>query len=203
VTERVGEEDPDLAIFSEMLCENGRDIGSFLFSGLGLQTSQKAPTMTCTGMPLRYSLLQFWTVSVFFKAGDIDVNHSTNLTGSDGSMCGHMLFDDFEETTFFDANEQFELLLISGGGSTLLEGEPRTPESDDEQFKWLLFSAAGPMLPGVNPIEPKSYLGYYTVMVIEWIGLGVAERRGVGRIERDALQRSFAPGPVWKEILLC
>ena len=42
---------------------------------------------------------------------------------------------------------------------------------------------------------------YYRILVLEW-GSGVAERRGVGEIEMRAIDRSFHPGPIWKEILL-
>lgn len=201
--ERVWEEDPDLAFCSDMMCENGRGISSFLFSRLGLSTSRKEPAISYLGPPLRYPILQFWTVSVFFEASNFDVfDQSTNLTGSDGTLCGDVKFDGFEETTFFDENTQFELLLISGGGSTGPEGEPSTPTSDGGQFEWLLFSGDGPLLPGTNPTEPKSYLEYFNAMVIEWMESGVAERRGSGRVEKDAIMKSLAPGPVWKEILL-
>ncbi|KAK4182247.1 heterokaryon incompatibility protein-domain-containing protein [Podospora australis] len=41
----------------------------------------------------------------------------------------------------------------------------------------------------------------YYVMLLEWKD-GVAERRGMGSIEKDSVSRSLSPGPVWKEILL-
>ncbi|KAK0726134.1 heterokaryon incompatibility protein-domain-containing protein [Lasiosphaeris hirsuta] len=41
----------------------------------------------------------------------------------------------------------------------------------------------------------------YYAMIIEWNN-GVAERRGLGVIEHDAVRQSFSPGPVWKEIVL-
>ncbi|KAK0638588.1 hypothetical protein B0T16DRAFT_462354 [Cercophora newfieldiana] len=203
MAERVWEEDSDTAIFNDIVRDNGRGISSFLFSGLGLSTSQKEPTFTYNGPSLSYPLLQFWTASVFLKVSDVDVfNQSADLTGSDGAVCGHVLFDGYEETTFFDDNEQFELLLICGGGSILPEGEPSTPNSDTEEFEWYIFSGGGAMLPGGDPSKPKSYLEYYRVIVIEWMASGVAERRGIGRIGKEAVAKSFAPGPVWEEILL-
>ncbi|KAK0627595.1 hypothetical protein B0T14DRAFT_139751 [Immersiella caudata] len=41
----------------------------------------------------------------------------------------------------------------------------------------------------------------YHVMLLEWSD-GIAERRGIGIIEQDAIQHSLDPGPVWKEIVL-
>ena len=41
----------------------------------------------------------------------------------------------------------------------------------------------------------------YNIMLLEWNG-GLAERRGIGTIDQSAIDMSFSPGPVWKEILL-
>ncbi|CAM1507782.1 Fc.00g046300.m01.CDS01 [Cosmosporella sp. VM-42] len=62
-----------------------------------------------------YPLLQFWTVSVFFKLDETDVFRATSkLVGRDGSHCGDVTLDGYEETTFFDSQEPFEFILISG-----------------------------------------------------------------------------------------
>lgn len=42
---------------------------------------------------------------------------------------------------------------------------------------------------------------YYWVMLIEWDN-GIAERRGIGQIYKTAAEKSFPPGPVWKQIVL-
>jgi len=42
---------------------------------------------------------------------------------------------------------------------------------------------------------------YYNVMLLEW-SKGVAERRGIGTLEKLAIARSLLPGPAWKEIFL-
>jgi len=42
---------------------------------------------------------------------------------------------------------------------------------------------------------------WYNVMLLEWVD-GVAERRGIGDLSKDAVHLSLDPGPVWKEILL-
>lgn len=41
----------------------------------------------------------------------------------------------------------------------------------------------------------------YNVMLLEWVD-GVAERRGLGHLSKDAVHLSLDPGPIWKEILL-
>jgi hypothetical protein len=41
----------------------------------------------------------------------------------------------------------------------------------------------------------------YNVMLLEWNG-GIAERRGIGIMYKEAVERSFTPGPLWKEIFL-
>lgn len=41
----------------------------------------------------------------------------------------------------------------------------------------------------------------YFVMLILW-KKGIAERRGLGQIRQCAIEHSFPPGPVWKEIVL-
>lgn len=41
----------------------------------------------------------------------------------------------------------------------------------------------------------------YWVMLIEWND-HVAERRGLGKIDKSAIDRSWAPGPTWKEFIL-
>jgi hypothetical protein len=41
----------------------------------------------------------------------------------------------------------------------------------------------------------------YNVILLEW-NEGIAERRGFGIIDKEAVERSFAPGPLWKEIFL-
>lgn len=58
----------------------------------------------------------------------------------------------------------------------------------------------------VEPIEiillsELTVLDSYDVLLLEWKG-GLAERRGIGTISKSAIENSFSPGPLWKEILL-
>lgn len=41
----------------------------------------------------------------------------------------------------------------------------------------------------------------YNIMMLEWAD-GIAERRGIGYIQKTSIRRSCFPGPIWKEILL-
>jgi hypothetical protein len=135
-----------------------------------LLAGQQLPYAPTSRHPqLQYPLLQFWTTAVYLKLSNVDVfSQSANLVGSDGAVCGQVQFNGYEETTFFDDNEQFEFILIS------------------KNTGWDLIEA----------------------VLVEWVEAGVAERRGIARIEngytnsRKVLIQSFAPGPVWKEVAL-
>jgi hypothetical protein len=48
-----------------------------------------------------------------------------------------------------------------------------------------------------NPAKHEKYF----VMLLEWNGQ-IAERRGLGVIDKSAILQSFPPGPQWKEIVL-
>ncbi|RGP81170.1 hypothetical protein FLONG3_707 [Fusarium longipes] len=61
-----------------------------------------------------YPLLQFWTVSLFYNIRDVDVFEGTaHLTDSNQEKCGRVYLDGFEETTFFDSRDPFEIILLS------------------------------------------------------------------------------------------
>ena len=128
---------------------------------LSITTIRSAPTehISFTSSPPNYPVLQFWTVSIFYKLGEIDVFMAEgHLIGKDGSDCGQILLDGFEETMLFDSQDPLEIILLSG----------------------------------LSPIN---------VMLIEWNG-GIAERRGIGKLEPWAVDKGFYAGPVWKEIVL-
>jgi hypothetical protein len=51
--------------------------------------------------------------------------------------------------------------------------------------------------------EESYKIDQYRVMLIEWFEDGLAaERRGIGSIQTDMLGEGFAPGSVWKEVIL-
>ncbi|RSL81215.1 hypothetical protein CEP52_017245 [Fusarium oligoseptatum] len=126
-----------------------------------------------------YHILQFWTVSVFYTISDICVFDAVaDLVDCNGAKCGSVRLDGFEETTYFESQTCFEVILLSESG-LILDYPP------DSRF-----------MPSYFP-DSK----YFLVLLLEWRG-GLAERRGFGHIARGAMMNSLTPGPVWKEILL-
>lgn len=156
---------------------DGRVVPEGLFTGQTMPTQQVSFSRTPPGYPV----LQFWTLSMFCRISDVDVFMATAcLTDSNHKKCGVVWLDGFEETTFFQIQSQFEIILISEGSWGM--GLPKF-EIDSQAYqvadKW----------------------GYYHVMLLEWQG-GIAERRGVGLLCQGAVNYSLDPGPVWKEIFL-
>ncbi|KAH6699737.1 heterokaryon incompatibility protein-domain-containing protein [Leptodontidium sp. MPI-SDFR-AT-0119] len=130
-----------------------------------------------------YPILQFWTLAVYFTISDFAVlSASASVQDKFGTPCGHIDMDGFEETTFFETSSPLELILLSDGDY------PRSHR---------MFGDMGNLNFPANSDE----LPCYNVLLLEWIG-GIAERRGLGVIHQNAVERSFTPGPVWKEIFL-
>ncbi|KAF4995571.1 hypothetical protein FDECE_12770 [Fusarium decemcellulare] len=130
-----------------------------------------------------YPLLQFWTMSLFYGISDIDVFMATGyLTDGNNTKCGFVWLDGFEETTFFESQGAFEIILLSEAFS-----HPLYP---DKKREWLF----------AYPLAPNQWK-YYNVLLLEWQG-GIAERRGFGLLHQGAVDFSLAPGPTWKEIFL-
>ncbi|EEU33838.1 uncharacterized protein NECHADRAFT_89098 [Fusarium vanettenii 77-13-4] len=151
------------------------------YTPAGLNTSRTAPSETILfsrDVPA-YHILQFWTISTFYRISNIDVFHATgHLIDSNGASCGFVWLDGFEDTRFFEAQRDFEVILLSD----TLNGV------DQEPTRYSLSS-----YPHIK--------GAFNVLVLEWQG-GLAERRGFGCLIQEAINNSLAPGPVWKEILL-
>jgi hypothetical protein len=128
-----------------------------------------------------YPLLQFWTLSVFFRLGVPGLRTETvqaPLLGSELTECGSVFLDGFHESNFFGDQCPYELLVLSESRIDLVKYRI-------DIFKSRLFET----------------WDFYNVMLIEW-KMGVAERRGLGSLRKSALGQTFAPGPVFKEILL-
>ena len=122
-----------------------------------------------------YTLLQFYTMAVFLKLGDLDVfNPQAELVGKDGKSYGRVFLDGFEETTFFESEHPLEVILLSES-----YGFHRLRGFDRDEVLW----------------------SFYTVMVLEW-DHGLAERRGIGLLRKEAIHQSYLPGPLWKQIVL-
>ncbi|KAI9166333.1 FAD-binding monooxygenase-like protein 5 [Paramyrothecium foliicola] len=124
-----------------------------------------------------YPMLQFWSLVVFFKITRMDVFKARGvLEDRFGRACGLLYIDGYEEMNSLQEAEPLELVLLSEG--------IQEPGIDD-------------LWGGEAPLDSRCY----HVLHLEWKE-GVAERRGIGELWPNAITRSFAPGPVWKEIIL-
>lgn len=130
-----------------------------------------------------YPILQFWTLSLFYRICDIDVFRATGyLEDSNSKKCGFVCLDGFEETEFFESRSSFEIILLSA-----------TSKSRFLKSSGIEWQDQYPPVVG--------QLKYYHIMILEW-HCGIAERRGFGLIHQGAVEFSLAPGPSWKEIFL-
>ncbi|KAK3374788.1 hypothetical protein B0H63DRAFT_502898 [Podospora didyma] len=126
-----------------------------------------------------YPLLQFWTLALFFSLHYVESHvPSASVHDRAGVKCGDVFLDGFEESKLFDQEGLFEFILLS--------------QSDSDLPQFLHLSTA-----------VKDWK-WYNVMLIEWKEGGIAERRGIGTIVKEAILpgASYEPGPVWKEIIL-
>ncbi|KAI0470009.1 heterokaryon incompatibility protein-domain-containing protein [Xylariaceae sp. FL0804] len=177
------------------VCQSGLDKANKakqLFGSL-CDTSHTEPTKWSPDTLARrsYAMLCFWTVSASFKTRKIDRDTADQLMWSyglywtptayelvneTGNNCGFVTVDD-RDTTMED-RENIEMILLSESPQKSRgvgsSSETQTPESSGRYF-WALF--------------------------VEWDD-GVAERRGIGKIPRDALTSVLEPGVVWKQIML-
>ena len=125
-----------------------------------------------------YHMLQFWTLSAHFRLGDIEAfKAQADIVDRNGTKCGWLWMDGFEDDEFFQTGLGYEFILLSDG----------------EYKKCTACEYKDPHQNGFS--KP------YYAMVLEWKG-GVAERRGFGVLCRFGIDRSLSPGPSWKEILL-
>ncbi|KAH6959507.1 heterokaryon incompatibility protein-domain-containing protein [Fusarium avenaceum] len=149
-----------------------------------LNTKRTMPTEQVTfSRPVpTYPLLQFWTLSLFYRIFDINVFSGTAyLEDSKKARCGFVYLDGFEETTFFESQGPFEVILLS---------EARSQQMSHHDFKWR----------DPYPLAAGQW-EFYNVLLLEWQG-GIAERRGFGLLHQGAIEFSLASGPSWKEIFL-
>lgn len=131
-----------------------------------------------------YPILQFWTLAVYFTISNIQVFEALAfIKDRFGSQCGIIELDGFEESTFFETSGPLEFIVLSERETDL------TFMTDWDKGDDLAYPAV------------SSVWKYYNILLLEWDG-GIAERRGIGVIYKKAVERSFNPGPVWKEIFL-
>ncbi|KAF5233899.1 hypothetical protein FANTH_12406 [Fusarium anthophilum] len=130
-----------------------------------------------------YPMLQFWTLSLFYRIFDIDIFRATGyLQDSNNKKCGFVFLDGFEEMELFESHSSFEIILLS---------EAYMPQYlDYSRVQWQ----------DPYPVASGQWK-YYHIMILEWHG-GIAERRGFGLLHQGAVEFSLAPGPSWKEIFL-
>ncbi|KAK3996584.1 heterokaryon incompatibility protein-domain-containing protein [Cladorrhinum sp. PSN332] len=144
----------------------------------------------------RYPKLAFWTLLVFLGLGSVDFKSNGEITDENGRVCGHVLLDGHDDTDFFEhhgilGKPALQLILLSF----------------DHNWSYPLFQYDKPTIHGDYNLDEE---GAFLVMCIERLkgsdargkSLHYAERRGVGLIAKRAVAHSFAPGPVWEQIIL-
>jgi hypothetical protein len=129
-----------------------------------------------------YPMLQFWTMAGFYTvsesppdSGRVSVEHQCfDVYDVRRRFCGFLLTD--SARVDIPSYHMIELAILASHDEGM-----NTSRFDKKQV-------------GQNG-------GLYWALQIEW-DKGVAERRGICQIYRDALEWSFKPGPVWKEVVL-
>jgi hypothetical protein len=128
-----------------------------------------------------YPLLQFWTLAVYLSISDVQVFDALAVIRDRfGKRCGQIWMDGFEESTFFEMKSPLEFILLSEREK---EWNFRADSDIEETY------------------QSRETSRKYNIMLLEW-NEGIAERRGLGIMYKEAVERSFAPGPLWKEIFL-
>ncbi|KAH8821378.1 heterokaryon incompatibility protein-domain-containing protein [Xylogone sp. PMI_703] len=131
-----------------------------------------------------YPMLQFWTLAVYYALVDIDEFKGTGyVVDRNQNICGMVWLDNFEESVSFQQPEPFNVILLS--------------EASEFSLSKYLKDRGGKHYPKANTLQWR----YYNILLLEWQD-GIAERRGIGRIFHGAIENSFDPGPIWKEIFL-
>ncbi|KAI0402350.1 heterokaryon incompatibility protein-domain-containing protein [Xylaria palmicola] len=135
----------------------------------------------------QYAMLQFWTVSASFALRKVAQEEGEKLMwsyglywtpttyellGKDGANCGFVTLDDAASMSEDGKSAEFILLSLSAEKS---QGAINKLTDSGGRFFW--------------------------VLMIDW-AKGVAERKGIGKIQRDALACALEPGVAWKEIVL-
>ncbi|KAI1269547.1 heterokaryon incompatibility protein-domain-containing protein [Xylariaceae sp. FL1019] len=157
-------------------------------------THSTEPATQLRGEPAYTStVLQFWTVSAAFALRKIDQGNGERLMWSyglywtdttyelldrDNKIRGFMTLDDPASADL--GYESAELILLA-----------LSPEKAQKSYA------------GANSDEQPVNSGgrYFWVLMVEWQD-GVAQRKGIGKIDREALTSALQPGASWKEIIL-
>ncbi|KAF5980922.1 hypothetical protein FCOIX_4568 [Fusarium coicis] len=157
--------------------------GQYVPRQLDTRRTMATDEMSFSGEVPSYPILQFWTLSLFYRIFDIDVFQAIGcLQDSNNKKCGFVWLDGFEETEFFDSGGSFEIILLS------------------EAYGHSFVDQPGVKSQNPYPLSSGQW-NYYNIMILEWQG-GIAERRGFGLLHQGAVEFSLPPGPSWKEIFL-
>ncbi|KAI8625810.1 heterokaryon incompatibility protein-domain-containing protein [Xylariaceae sp. FL1651] len=139
-----------------------------------------------------YAVLQFFTVSVKFRLRKIDQDEGEKMMWSYGLY--------WTPTTY----EVLGREGVNCGFVTLDDSAMKSKGCDSAELILLSLSAqASQGIVDVNSDNQATETGgrFFWVLTIEW-EKGVAERKGIGKVRRDALTSALEPGVSWKEILL-
>jgi hypothetical protein len=133
----------------------------------------------------KYPILQFWTTAIYLslsaeKALSEDAA-SVKIFNRDGNSCGSVLLD--SPSLLTNTTKPLEFLVLS-----------------ESRYSMEAFS-----IPGRGPDDPRledpMACDLYWVMLVEQSD-GLCERRGLGHVYQSAVESSYPPGPVWKEVVL-
>jgi hypothetical protein len=155
---------------------------------LKFPTSRTAPTQfpfILRRLPT-YPILQFWTLAVYLSISNVQVFHGLAIIRDRfGKRCGRIWMDGFEGTKFFESKSPLEFIILS---ERQMEYKPMDSNfRDDKDIE--------------EVYQSRETSRDYNVMLLEW-NERIAERRGLGIMYKEAVERSFTPGPVWKEVFL-
>ncbi|KAK0630049.1 heterokaryon incompatibility protein-domain-containing protein [Bombardia bombarda] len=156
---------------------------------LPFATDRTEPTLIIPSTTRSYTILQFWTLSLFFNISIFDRSNGLSLiSDGPGKICGFFYLDNPDNTAFLDSSTgPFEVIVLSS--------MPEFPYEWIETLRPIL-QARGEK----DDFESQRYC--YNIMILEWLGDGIAERRGLGFILPTAIVNGLTPGPAWKEIVL-
>ncbi|KAI0161463.1 heterokaryon incompatibility protein-domain-containing protein [Xylariaceae sp. FL1272] len=138
------------------------------------------------------TVLQFWTVSASFALRKIDQHNGERMMWSHG---------------LYWTNTTHELLdRDSKNRGFITLDDPDSADLGYESAELILLALSpekAQKIAGTNSDEQGVTSGgrYFWVLMVEWQD-GVAERKGIGKIDREALAFALQPGPSWKEIVL-
>ncbi|KAK0643203.1 heterokaryon incompatibility protein-domain-containing protein [Cercophora newfieldiana] len=135
---------------------------------------------TAKTFPRSYPLLEFWTLAVHFN---IHIQGTAKVKGDrDRGRANIICHDPLTSHGYvqMDGLEEMAFFESEGPFEFILLSEEHVCHTLYEQCRSLVS---------------------YHIMMLEWVD-GVAERRGIGMLDIDAVQHSLDPGPVWKQILL-